>query len=896
MINNSYLLGLYGFSAGDISSMTSASSAATQKSQPTAPWAASATPSEPSDLVRSALAGRNIINEAGVDLDLKGASADYRKLFAMYQGLSTLTALADRAAEKGVTAREQTQLAARFSAGLTELSAWMTKAEMEGVRVVQGVTTASTKTTAGVEKASPVYVTGAVHEGVLTAEVANFQGDVRFSITVNDAAGDKVIDIDLADMGATPRSLDNVIAHMNAALEDAGVSTRMGRRQLEPEPKTVTVGDKTITLPAGPDRWALEVRGMLGETVSFDAPQTSDAVYVAQGVGSRGETQLLKFQTDNGDAPDAVVGIGDTLTVEGQAGQHDLPAGVKAVRASAVDADGYLWVVADLSEGGEHQPIKGQSDVALMKYDSAGNLVTSRLLGAASQASGFSLAIAGDGRIAVAGSVTGALEPGESGASSAVADSFVTVFDNDGLELWTQRRGAKAADEATSVSFGANGVVYVAGRSQSGMPGAGGLGGWDGYLQAFEPTQRTVLSPVIPVTLATSQFGTGGDDSVQAMTVSGSDLYTAGVENGRAIVRHYTLGADGAPTLAGTRDLGLVGGEIAGIAVDNGKVVLVGQTTNPGLSAGAATNTHSGGSDVFVASLSTDLQASAGDSVSYYGEAGDDTVADVKIQGGKVWITGVADRAPGADDADPARGYLTRLDAATGAVEWNRTWRGEGDQAMPTTLAVASGGASVLDRLGLPQGEIQQDDSKLLTAATALRVGDQFTITSDGGMRASTVTITARDTLTTLARKIETASSRRLKVTVVTDNTVMPATQKLKLEPSNDREGAIISAGPAGKDALAGLGLSQGYIGKTSANDEIATYGLSLTGTLNLNGADAIKAAQDALSAAMTSVKSAYRSLGPDRATPAAAGGGGASAYWNSKTAAYAAALARLGG
>lgn len=895
MINNSYLLGLYGFSANDISSMTSASSGAAQKSQPTAPWAATAPASEPSDLVRSALAGRKIIDEAGVDLDLKGASADYRKLFAMYQGLSTLTALADRAAEKGVTAREQTQLAARFSAGLTELSAWLGSTGMEGVKIVQGVTAASSKTTAGVEKASPTYVTGAVHEGALTTEVANFQGDVRFSITVKDAAGDKVVAIDLADMGATPRTLDNVIAHMNAELGDAGVATRMGRRQLESEPKTVTVGDKTITLPAGADRWALEVRGVLGETVRFDAPQTSDAVYVAQGVGTKGETQLLKFQTDSGDAPDAMPGVGDNFTVEGQAGQHDLPAGVKAVRASAVDAGGYLWIVADLAAGGEHQPIKGQSDVALMKYDSAGNLVTSRLLGAASQASGFSLAIADDGRIAVAGSVTGALEPGESGASATTADSFVTVFDSDGLELWTQRRGAKAADEATSVSFGADGVVYVAGRSQSGMPGSGALGGWDGYLQTFDTTQRTFLSPIVPVTVSTTQFGTAGDDSVQAMTVSGSDLYTAGVENGRAIVRHYTLGADGAPTLAGTRDLGVVGGEIAGIAVDNGKVVLVGQTTNAGLNAGTTTNAHSGGSDVFVASLATDLQASAADAVTYYGGAGDDTVADVKIQDGKVWITGVADRAAGARDEDPARGYLTRLDAATGTVEWTRTWQGVGDKAMPTTLAVASGGASVLDRLGLPQGEIQQDDSKLLTANTSLRVGDQFTITPEGGLRAATVTITAKDTLATLAKKIETASSRRLKVTIVTDNKVMPPLQQLKIEPRSDRDAAVITAGPAGKDALAGLGLSQGFIGKTSTTDKIATYGLNLAGTLNLNSAEAIKAAQDALSAAMTSVKSAYRSLAPESAKPAVPTGA-TSAYWNSKASAYADALARLGG
>ena len=133
--------------------------------------------------------------------------------------------------------------------------------------------------------------------------------------------------------------------------------------------------------------------------------------------------------------------------------------------------DGSIWVVADLTQGAANQPIKGARDVALLKYDSAGNLMQTKLLGAASTANGFSIAVDADGRVAVAGSVTGALEPGKSGDAANTADSFVTVFDNDGKELWTQRRGARAADEATEVSFGADGMVYVAGRSKSAMPG-----------------------------------------------------------------------------------------------------------------------------------------------------------------------------------------------------------------------------------------------------------------------------------------------------------------------------------------------------------------------------------------------------------------------------------------
>ena len=47
--------------------------------------------------MRAALGGRRIVDESAVNLDLAGASADYRKLFATYQALNTLSALADRA-------------------------------------------------------------------------------------------------------------------------------------------------------------------------------------------------------------------------------------------------------------------------------------------------------------------------------------------------------------------------------------------------------------------------------------------------------------------------------------------------------------------------------------------------------------------------------------------------------------------------------------------------------------------------------------------------------------------------------------------------------------------------------------------------------------------------------
>ena len=904
MIDNSYLLGLYG---GSVAGLTNYSSSATAKrAQPTAPWSTTNKAPEQSAVLRSALGGRKIINEASTEIDLKGASSDYRKLFALYQGLETLTTLNNRAALTSITASERSLIEKRFASGMAEVNSYMSALKMDGLRLVQGTSSATSKTTAAVARDSAKSLTGVVHEGAPTDIAQAFQGDVVFDIKVKRLNVETSVSIDLSEMGSTPRTLDKVLGFINGKLEDAGFETRLGREKVQSEPRTLQVGGKTVTLPDGADKWALALRGVTTETISFSAPQTSDAVYVVQGVGTAGAQQLLKFQADGGaaDAPDGPR-VGETNWVEGRTMQTSLPEGVSAVRASATAADGSIWIVADLESGPDSQPIKGQSDVALMRLDSAGRVISTRTLGAADQASGYAIAIGADGRIAVAGSVTGALEPGKSGDVANVADSFVTVFDDAGIELWTQRRGARAADEATSVAFGSNGQVIVAGRAKSAMLGATQSGGWDAYVQTFSQNQVHALAPVTGTPSGVAQFGTSGDDGVSAMTVSGNSVYTAGVENGRAVVRLFTLDASGKPTLTATRDLGAMSGSIADIAVSNGQVVLTGTTRNAALDVATVNQAHAGGSDVFVAALSTSLTADASERLTYYGGAQDDSAADAKIVDGKVWITGTADRAALAKDTDPSTAFLARLDIMTGVEEQRNSWTGVGNIAQPSTLTVASGGSSVLDRLGLPQGEIQQKDSKLLTAATSLRAGDKFYITPAGTSRAIAVTIEARDTLQTLARKIEQASRMQLRVTVASEGGYVTGVdedgrvtagglQRLSIMARSGKAGAVFSSGESGKDALAGLGLSAGFVGPTSGDKATTTFGLNLSSNLRIDTQDAVKSTGEALLAAMKAIREAYRSLAPETATSKTSGT--VPAYLTNQIANYQAALTRLTG
>lgn len=906
VINQGFLLGLFG--AQSSPGPSAGFSPVAIKRQPTPPWSteAVARPST-SSLLQSALAGRRLIDESSARLDLGGVSTDYRKLFALYRGLESLSAMADRATVRNLASTEQSLLVRRFEAGLAEMSNYLRTTDLADVRLVQGVAAASNKTTAGVARNSTLSITGPIHQGSLSNPVTAFEGDTRFNISVKTSLGSTVttrqIAIDLAEMGSVPRTLDGVISHINGKLEGEGLITRFEKQRIPAEPRTVTTNGRTTTLPAGADRWSLAVRGSSSETIGFSAAEVSDAVYVVQASGKAGLPELLKFQSDGGAAAVPTAGgVGETSWVEGRLSQDALPEGINAIRASAVGPDGALWMVADVAAV-DNQAIKGVQDVALMKFDSTGRLLMTRTLGAASTASGYALAVNAQGQVAVAGSVTGALDGTAGMPSAALADSFVTVFDSNGVEQWTQRRGARAADEATSVSFGANGMVYVGGRAQSAMSGATAVGGWDGYVQSFSAVTPFAGARTLVTAQGASQFGTVGEDRVDAMTVDGTNLYTAGVENGRAIVRHFTLDGAGLPSLTATRDLGVLSGNIAGIAVAAGKVVVTGTSRNPDLGTGTtATNTAPGGTDVFVAALSTDLTQAADERISWYGGAGDDTAADVKVHDNKVWITGVSDRALGARRDDPARAYLARLDPLTGSVEYERRWFGADQQARTATLAVAQGGASVLDRLGLPSGDLRQADSQLLVTATALRAGDRFFVSTSEGGRGTAVTIAATDTLASLARKIQAASRGRLIVNVRNElpgadvagqaDAMAGGVQKLTMVARDPERGSILTPGENGRDALAGLGLSPGYVGARTVQGGKSTFGLDLAANLNLGSEASIATAREKLTTALRTIRNAYAALDPEAQRRTASGP--APSYISSQIANYQAALDRL--
>jgi hypothetical protein len=918
--DSSILLAYYQNRAGVPLTGGLSTDATAKKVAPTAPWQSTPTPTadQTSATVRNALAGHKLIDEDAAKLDLAGASADYKKLFALYQGLGALGALVDKAQAKGTTAWDLRQLSTAFANGMSEVSAYVSTAKLDNVRLAEGAVAASAKTTLGVARTQGDYVTAPLVSGSSAAEVPAFQGDVKFTISAKGVNSTKTADIDLSEMGVLPRTLANVINYVNGKLQDAGIYTRIASQRIPATPTTTTVGGKTVTLSPGVDQWALKIKADSGETVSFSAPQTAGALYLAQSVGdpdpdknpltADGVTkrELLKFQTDTASVDAPPKPAGSANWVDGRVFSETLGPEVKTVRATKIGPDGSVYMLADITTKTGDQAIKGSQDVALMKYDSAGKLIYTRTLGASAAATGLGLAVSADGQVAVAGAVTGGLNGAQTGAmnstgaNAAYSDSFVTLYDKDGQDVWTERRGARLDDEASQVAFGDDGTVYVAGRSKSALPGGTTIGGWDSYAEAFKADAKGKVQ-----TLFTQTYGTAGDDKPSGLVMDGTSMVVAGIEDGHAVLRRYDV-SGATPTLTSSRDLGdLQGGDIAGLALDGGQVVVAGTTSNGALAGGTVTKPLSGGTDAFAVRLSADLVPGAGDAVAYYGGAGNDKATSVAVGDGKVWIAGsTSSDLPNLDPMGTKDGFIAGLDMDTGEATWSRRFTGTGRQAVPSAIAFDAAGSSVLDRLGLPQGALTSTPSQQLTAASALRAGDQFTVAADGG-RPVTVSIEDKDTLDTLATKVRRALGFNVKVDLVT----VDGTRRMQIQPVSSRSTVTIGAGKDGQDALPLLGLAPGVVRTTTVNGNGKTvpgdgkgqiYGLNLDANINLSSADQIKHAAAEIATAMGVIRNIYKDLvaaaSPKTATTAAAASGPVPAYLTNQIANYQAALNRLTG
>ncbi|MBL8549467.1 MAG: hypothetical protein JNJ73_05740 [Hyphomonadaceae bacterium] len=686
-----------------------------------------------------------------------------------------------------------------------------------------------------------------------TDTLASLTSDPSASITFQTIWGEKTISAAL--QGGDARDLETMALRLNEALaaegydlsvEAASVAGGAGLRFVTgasfsvSNVKTLTVGGAAASVTLDP----------------IDAASHGDDPVGAAGVAARaarGASVLLKTP---GTSPYALPNINPSGWFPGRVFDIALAAGAKvlATRASATGADGSVYVIADIGAG--DQPVKGTSDVALLKYDSAGKLLYQRTLGASEAASGFALAVAGDGRVAVAGAVEGALV----GADKGGKDSFVTTYDADGRELWTARRGAAGDDQVNALAFAADGTLVATGRVQTQMGLAASAGGADGYLRLYSTSGAEIL---------TKQFGTSADDTATALTIRDAgggaiEITTGGVEGTRGVLRQFTYSTAGGLAVGAVRDIGAFrdGAKIASLAIDNGALYVGGAVGADKLTLSSTAREAVAGLEGFVARVSTNFGSTALDRATYIGSTKDDGVSGVVIADGRVYAAGNSAAAIAGSAQSGKGGFLARLDEE-GDVEWLRSFNTSGATFTPTSLSVQTNGASALDRLGLPTGAMKATDSTLLIDRSSLRAGDEFSVGINGRL-ATRIAIRANDTLSSVLTRVRQAIGAAGEAHIERDS---KGVDRLVINAQRGQS-VSIAGGPDGKNALAGLGLIEGIVAPKPTPDdpakkgELRAFGLGLhPDALKVDTAANAKAAGAKISAALSILGQAYTAL-----------------------------------
>ncbi|NWH08244.1 MAG: hypothetical protein HXY22_06300 [Alphaproteobacteria bacterium] len=851
-------------------STTSSSGSASNSSDVPPPWDVSSEHLSADEKFTEAMTKSIAVNED--NSSFTGATDDEKKLFALYQALDTLSALAAKASDEDTSAYLLSGLDRRFQEGLTNITDYLSTTTFEGVEIVLGESLTRAESGVGVAKQSADYVGGIAVRGSHDNPIDGLTGSEVLTIQVEKSTGTFNIDVDLSEISGDI-TLDAVADLANSKLEAAGLLTRLSRT-------TIETNDDGIGAAFG-----LTVKGVSTEVVSFSAASSEPAIYVAgqSGTGDITGGQLLKF-TDLDDPTEAARFRAAISSEDGSI----------TPTATVVDADGNVYVVGTAAGDVEGKTSEGAQDVFLQKYDSTGKLLWSDLVGASGSASDVSIAVTSDGGVVLAGQIDGDIS---SSAIGGKGDSFVVKYNADGSEAFTRQIAPSTEDGATSVAVGADGSIYVGGYTKGKLSGVSATGGGaDAYVTKLSADGELVYN---------RQFGGTGDERVQSLAVDeNGDLVVASLEDGEAVLRKFSS-ADSTSSAIWEKSLGeITGGSIGQVVTaSGGRIYVAGSTANASLTAGgeaSVANASSGALEGFVMQLDDAGSSVTADHVTYVGTSRMDRIAGIAVAGNEVYVTGDtigAFAGYGAPLEDSKHGFVSRIDE-NGAIVWTRQFSGTNGSGTGAAIAVDTTGSSVVDILGLPSGEINTAHSRLLTANSSLRAGDSFYLAVDGGTNRR-IRIEEDETMRSLAQKINGV--------LLTDGKA--EVRRIRGEDRlviTMREGhsADLSRGPSGSDALSGLGFTPVRITASSSSDDdddssLASFALKLSKPLSLSSTEDAASAVSAISDAMSAIRSAYRELTKDPALEAELEkarkkSGTVSAYQQSQLANYQAGLARL--
>ena len=824
-----------------------------------------------------------LINTEDASFDRPGVDGDFTKLFALHQGLGRMKELAAFAqtikgealapilektfqdylaevkaflGETQITGFANTLTGDALKASLDEafrnfqdsLSNNTSGDFIQGISVLSGFRTETLTATIDLETDDPVdsiygltirkAFEGAIVSTSGTAALSDLTGTETFTIAVTRNSATTNVSVDLSDAAST--GLEDIVTLINNELASAGFSTFAQTKEHNAE------------------AFGLEFSLADGEELAFSTvSSTESAVYVAGRGGSGDLAQGFVMKLDDLAASDPDQVFYDEVNALDS---------FESSNGVAVDSNGFVYTVGTTGGSLDDQVNENGTDVYLIKYDHGGNVMFTRLLGSASDASGFGVAVDGSDNVIITGQTYTQLTDDGFGGNS---DTFVTKFDDEGQELWTRQLSPIAADGGLAITTDSSDNVYVVGFTDDAIGSTETHGGGrDGFLTKLDSDGNLTYD---------EQIGDSGSERATAVVVdSSNNVWVAGTDDGNAFLRKFD-DSGGTPSETYNLDLGSLGtdGDVTGVALDSaGDVYVVGTTTNAALS-GSVVDAHSGGTDAFVLKVDDQVSSAVEDFVTYSGTSDNDEGGGVVIDtsDNSFYIAGNTEGVfAGESQSSTVDGFVTKFNSS-GTIQYTHQF-GSAYANRSFDIAFDSDGTSVLSILGLPNGNVPPDDATTLVAQTSVRAGQSFTIDLNGN-GPERITIEDDDTLRGLAFKINDILGTYGKAFVEEEGTV----ERLLIQAQNAGQ-IVINSGPVGFDALASLGLTPTRL--DAANFDLETgqeiddsiFELGLIADINVSTKDDAADAYILLESAQLELRKAFDflTIGPQEKKPVPTG------------------------
>ncbi|GHF14194.1 regulatory protein FlaEY [Kordiimonas sediminis] len=842
---------------------------------------------------------------------------DKQATFAIYKALDNLRALAEYAADSKTSTSSLGRLDAQFQMGFGQVRDYISEVDLDKLALFMGDKEYTVDSTVRLGKDQTNFVGSAIMDNPDTA-IAGLTGSEVFTVSITKFGVKEDIEVDLAGV-AGDLTLNNIVDHINTQIQAIPQLDENGDIKLDGDGNPVSKYGTEFTVNRTADgKYGIAYTGTLLEEVGFSAAVMEPTLYVASTTSYLDEeyartgrvteinglsgtltvdnsfdfasTDLaatdIKERTadlDDDDLDPKLAALRDEMLADAKAdvtgsdeadtssvdenatSLTNIDSDVKVnadteTRRIVVDSEGSIYVVGQTAGSMDHQINTSEGgDVYLTKFDSEGNVQFSRLLGVGGEADVFGITVDSQDNVIITGQTDSALTADDVFDGK---DAFVTKLTKRGDEVFTYQLDKIGDAAGLSVTVDANDDVIIGGYTRTAISATSGFGGGrDSLVLKLDGATGDLTSSAV--------IGAATNEEVKGIALaSDGNILIATEEDGQAVIRKLDA-ADLSVELASYTlgDLG-TGGSIEKMIVDGNDIYIAGLTNDASLGTninGAA----AGGYDGFVAKFTDGGGSVSYDYTTYLGTTGTDSIADVTVASGKLYVAGsTEDILAGEASTGLVDGFVARLDAATGAIEDQEQFGRSLARSEVSGVAFTEKGNSVLSTLGLPVGPAQTYQDRSVATQTSVREGDHFYISIDGG-RKKKIEIQAGDTFDDLARRIRIAGGGKVKAEYSTTS----EGQKLKISTLDGGPSVDLLAGEDGFDILKKIGITPGKLlpkeevfGISDEEEEYSeetlggVFGLKLEGALNLQDKTTAKYVLGLLDDAIGTIQRAYRS------------------------------------